>query len=113
MFEISINRGDSKGFKFCRKLNNEIITERAEKVYFTVKTNSKSENILLQKTIQDMIFDNEGYYHFKLEPSDTDDFFYGSFPCDIEIFNESENYKKTTLGTLTIEKEVTFVGNEV
>lgn len=83
---MKIKRGDTKRYKFPRKVDGKIVKERAEHVYFTVKEN-KSDNAkaVLQKTIDDMQFDEDGYYHITLLPDDTNDLQIKTYPYDIEV----------------------------
>ena len=112
---MKIIRGDTGFYKFQRKNENgEPILLKADKMYFTVKQNYNTSKILFQKTIDDITFDSEGYYHLTINPSDTDNLDYGNYVYDIEVIQEDDNYKKTiSKGAFIVEKEVTFVGNEV
>lgn len=109
-----IIRGDSKKFKFQRKNSDGVITEKAEKVYFTVKENDKNgnNNVLIQKTIDDMEYDENYFYHFTLDPADTDDLEFKRYYFDIEII--TGNYKKTPYkGILEVCSEITTKNDEV
>ncbi len=111
---LSMTRGDSEKIKFCRKNDlGEIILEKVDKVYFTVKKNSYISKFVFQKTLEDGItFDNEGYYHIEIKPNDTEDLEFRDYLFDIEIMI-GENYKKTiSKGTLRIEEEITHKENE-
>ena len=110
---IKIRRGDTKAFKFQRKSNGEPITEIAENIYFTVKRNSKLNDFIFQKTIDDMNFDENYFYHFTIYPEDTNGLQYGNYEYDIEVKIGDEYVKTIAIGTFIIDKEVTFVGNEV
>ena len=109
---MQIIRGDTAKFKF-RRLNadGEPILEMPIKIYFTVKRRFTDAEFILQKTIDDMQFDENGYFHFIVQPSDTDNLQYGDYVYDIEVI--TSNYKQTiSIGSFKITKEVTFVGNE-
>lgn len=111
---MKITRGDTYRFKFQRKDGSgEAILSKANKLYFTVKEDYESEDALIQKTIDDMDFDDEtGYYSFTLEPNDTDNLKYGDYVYDIEV--KQNDYTKTIIkGNFIIREEVTFAGNEV
>lgn len=110
---MKMRRGDTKFYKFQRKdKNGEVITEKAEKVYFTVKKNFIAKEVILQKTIEDMVFDEDYYYHFVIEPEDTDNKEYGKYKFDVQI--EHDGVKSTlALGDFEIQEEVTFADNEV
>ena len=108
-----ITRGDTKGLKFQRKRDGKPITQEAENIYFTVKDNNYTNDILFQKTIDDMDFDEDAYYHFTILPEDTNDLEYGDYKYDIEV-KISDIYVKTIAkGILTVQEETTFVDNEV
>lgn len=112
---IEIIRGDTKKLKFQRKsTTNEIITEKPDKMFFTVKTGYYSKDYLFKKRLDTDIIYNEqdNYYYFTIKPSDTDELDYDDYVFDIEIIKN--DVKKTIAkGTLTIEEEVTFAENEV
>lgn len=84
---MKIKRGDTKRYKFARKIDGEIVKERADHIYFTVKENrSDNANVVLQKTINDMTFDDEtGYYHMTILPDDTNNLQIKTYPYDIEV----------------------------
>lgn len=111
-----ITRGDTKSFKFQRrkKGTGEVITQKADKAFFTVKTSVYSKNYLFQKRLDNGISYNEqdNYYRFTIEPSDTDELDFDDYVFDIEVI--ANNRKKTiSKGTLTVTTEVTDAGNEV
>lgn len=111
---MEIIRGDTYVFKFKRKdADGEVILNKARHLYFTVKKNYNSDEVIIQKTIDDMTFDDEtGYYTFRIEPSDTDGLKYGDYVYDIEV--KQNDYTKTIIkGSFIIKSEVTFVGDEV
>ena len=110
---MEITRGDSGNYKFQRKdENGNVITTIADKIYFTVKPNFKVFNATFQKTIDDMTFDNDGTYHFTIDPEDTEKLEYGDYVYDLEVKNG--DYKKTiSKGIFKITEESTFVNNEV
>lgn len=110
---ITMHRGDTKQLKFVRMSGGEPITSQADQIYFTVKraVNPLPKEPVLQKTIDDMVFDEEYYYHLTIEPEDTDELEFGDYDFDIQI--TADGVKHTTCGTLQITKEVTFAENEV
>jgi hypothetical protein len=112
MNDLQMIRGDTARFKFQRLDNNgDPILSQADKIYFTVKTKFTKPNFVLQKTKADMTFDEEGYYHFTLAPSDTDKLGFHEYDFDIQVTDEG---LKTTIafGTLRITPEVTWAQNE-
>lgn len=110
---MKIVRGDTAQFKFQRlDSNNEPILIEADAIYFTVKKNYFTEDYVIQKKLSDMTFDEQGYYHFKIEPEDTNDLLYKDYVYDIEVI--VGDYKQTiSKGVLTITEEVTYNSNEV
>ena len=109
---MQLTRGDTKALKFQRKSEGQVIKTVADNIYFTVKKNNSTNDVIFQKTINDMTFDDEGFYHFTINPIDTNNLSYGEYVYDIEV--KIDNYVKTIAqGTLSITKEVTFASNEV
>lgn len=110
---MRIIRGDSKTFTFQRKnKNGEVIVEKPDKMYLTIKQNEYEKQALIQKTFDDGIrFENSTYY-VDFMPEDTDDLSFGDYVYDIEIING--DVKKTIKkDTFIIESEVTHKENEV
>ena len=112
---MRLTRGDTKYFKFARKdAEGNIITERAEKLYFTVKPDFDEDEVVIQKTIDDMTFDEDGWYHFVLEPDDTNYLEFSAYVYDIEVYIPSRDYVQTIAkGYFILDKEVTHKRNEV
>lgn len=111
---MKIIRGDTILLSFIRlNSDGQPITSIADAVYFTVKRNYTTEDVILQKRLSDMTFDDEtGKYAFAINPEDTDSLNYGKYVYDVEVIVGS--YKKTIArGELEITEEVTHVGNEV
>lgn len=105
-------RGDTYKFKFQRKnLEGNPILIRAEKVWFTVKKNYKTQNKAIQKTLQDKTikFDDEGWYHVTIDSKDTQKLKYQKYVFDIQIENGGV-VKTLHKGILELDKEVTFEG---
>lgn len=112
---IELIRNDSMTLSFKRiDAQGEVITEEADKIFFTVKQNNITETVVFQKTKQDMEFDTEtGTYRFTILPEDTVNLPYGTYKYDLEVVNEP-NYKRTiSIGDFNILDEVTFASNEV
>lgn len=115
---IKITRGDTGKFSFVRKdKNGNVILSQPQAIYFSVKTNGYAKQPLIQKTLEDMEFDSEtGKYIFYINPEDTNELSYGKYEYDIEVKDtiDSISYTKTiSLGCFEINKEITFVSNEV
>lgn len=110
---IEIIRGDTLPLCFTRKdKDGETITTLPDKVYFSVKKNYKTEDTIIQKTLDDITIDADSVYHFVIEPSDTDALKYDDYVYDIEVITGT--YKQTIVrGIFRITEEVTFADNEV
>lgn len=109
---LSQIRGDTKRYKFQRiNSDGSVITTPPDKIYFTVKKNYDSKEVLIQKTLEDITIDEQNVYHFTIEPADTDSLRYGNYVFDIEVITDDV---KTTIakGGFGIEQEVTFVADE-
>lgn len=109
---IQMIRGDTVKYKFQRVGGDgQVITTLPDSLYFTVKESANKLNYVFQKNLDDMTFDSDSYYHFTIEPEDTNNLQYGNYAYDIEIIVDGV---KTTVafGTFTILPEVTWVQNE-
>jgi hypothetical protein len=106
-------RGDTGKFKFQR-LDSEgsPITTQADELYFTVKVNSRNKQFVFQKTLEDMTFDEDGTYHFTIEPTDTDDLNFGTYVYDIEV-KQAGVVSTIAMGDFILLDEVTYAENEV
>ena len=112
---IKLIRGDTKKIKFQRKTKNKVvITEKPDKMYFTVKKSYYHKDVLFQKKLDEDIIYNEqdNYYYLTIESNDTDELDYDKYVFDIEIINNNEK-KIIAIGELMLDKEVTFAKNEV
>lgn len=112
---MEIIRGDYTRKKFQRQTkSNEVITEKPDKVYFTVKTSEYKKSVLFQKTFENGItFDEEtGWYTIEILPEDTNDLNFDTYIYDIEIIKDSKP-KTIKIDKFIVTKEVTFAENEV
>lgn len=108
---MELTRGDTGKYKFRRyNADGNVIGNIADQIYFTIKKDSYTQEYVLQKTLEDMIFDEDHYYHFTIYPADTDNLDYGTYRYDIEVVQDGN--KTTTVGEFIIKEEVTFVSNE-
>jgi hypothetical protein len=109
---IELIRGDSLSLKFQRKdPEGQPITTEADEVFFTVKKNTTTEEYILQKTIEDMTFE-DGTYHITILPEDTEELDYGSYVYDLEVCVGTDYKKTIAIGEFKIKEEVTFASNE-
>lgn len=112
--EITMPRGDLRNVKFnITDSSGEIVTTIFDEIYITFKENYIDEKVIFQKKLSDgtITKDEESYYHFKIEPEDTNKLKYKEYVFDIELIIEN-SVKQTTLGKLMITDEVTFATNE-
>lgn len=108
---MEFTRGDTYKFKFQRlDSENQPIMTKAEKMWFTVKSDYYTKNIKIQKTLDNGIeFTEDGFYHITIQHEDTKDLTYGTYVCDIQV--ENSNVVQTIFkDTITLTNEVTFDG---
>lgn len=116
--DYEFKRGDTTNLKKFRitDKNGEVITlGTTEQLYFTVKKNANSSDVLLQKKIDDGItLGEDGYYHITIESVDTSNLDYGNYQYDIELksTNPKEIVKTIIDGTITLTDEITWRGDE-
>lgn len=111
--DIEFIRGDTQFIQFQLKdgAGNPIQLTEDEKMYFTIKQNQNSKEILIQKKYPSDITFSDGYYKFELSSKDTSKLAYGTYQYDIEL-KINEFVKTLTLGTITLTDEITFQGDE-
>lgn len=113
---IEIIRGDTKSFKFQRRTTNgEVIIEKPDKMFFTIKTGYYSKGYLFQKRLDtDITYKEEdNYYYFTINPKDTNELDYDdNYVFDIEII-KGDTVKTIAKGKFAVKEEVTFAENEV
>lgn len=111
-------RGDTYVLRKIRvtdKNENIIQLTDTEQLYFTVKTDSNSNKVLIQKRINTGIeLGEDGYYHITIEPTDTNKLEYGTYVYDISLKSTRAKTIVKTLanGTITLTDEVTWEGDE-
>ena len=98
---IKLTRGDSAAFDLSVKQGTETYDYSNDLVQFTVKRNTITEDVVLQKTF------TSG--SISLLPSDTKDLHYGDLVYDVQIITSS-NDVYTVIGPCTFEltDEVNF-----
>ena len=118
VIDYNFKRGDThnlRKFKITDKQGKEITLTNADKLYFTMKTSTDVSEYVLQKRIGSGIeIQEDGYYHITMESKDTKNLEYGDYFYDIELklINPKEIVKTVIEGTITLEDEVTWGGNE-
>jgi hypothetical protein len=114
MLKISIPRGDIRNFKIAIKDPSGDLTGLTfDDIYFTVKRGYLNQEFKFQKRLSDgtITKNEEGYYLFSILPNDTNNLPFGDYDFDIEIVKD-DAIKQTTVGVLTLTKEVTYQSNE-
>ena len=108
---IEMPRGDIRHIKFKVYSDGKEFTDLDE-IFFTVKSNAKTEKIIFQKKLstEEITLEEDGFYHFTILDTDTNDLGYGCYKFDIEILGDE--IKQTKIGTLELTEEVTFASNE-
>lgn len=108
---LSQIRGDTIKYKFQRINDEGVITTRPDELFFTVKEVTTREQVVFQKRLEDMTLDEDGTYHFVVEPADTNGLQYGDYVFDIEVIDSGVK-STVAFGVYTILPEVTWVENE-
>ena len=114
---MELTRGDTLKLKFKRQDKNtgEIIKQKADKVYFTVKENYNLTNYVFQKSLSAGTItysEEDNCYYFIINPEDTNELNYMDYVYDIEVIQNGE-VRTVTKGILKITEEVTYAENEV
>lgn len=116
--DYEFKRGDTyelKKFRILDKDKNVIVLTQTDQLYFTLKKDANSSNVLLQKKIGSGItLEDDGYYHITLESYETGELNYGDYQYDIELKAiEPKEYVRTIIeGTITLTEEITWKGDE-
>lgn len=111
--DIEFTRGDTQFLRFQLKdgEGNIIGLTESDNLYFTVKQNQNSQEILIQKKYPESINYAEGYFNFTLNSEDTSNLPYGTYQYDIEL--KSGEYVKTLgFGSITLTEEITHRRDE-
>lgn len=111
---IGINRGTSINLKARRlDMDNQPILVEAEEIYFIVKKRWTDKTALITKDSSNMTFDDDGYYHFTITPTDTENLDYGQYVWDFTAVDANETYRaKPAHGYLTIGNSAGWIINE-
>ena len=110
---LSLNRGTLLGLRAQRKdYEGNVILEEASSILFVVKKRWDDQNPVIKKTEADMTFDEEGYYHFKIYPEDTENLNYGKYVWDFTA-NEPGDYRaKPAHGYLIVGNSAGWIINQ-
>lgn len=114
---IELIRGDTSDvYKFQRTNAEGVITTKAKKMWITFKRTPDCKEALFQKSLDNGISfsEEDSFYRFKIEASETCDLACGSYGFDIAIINEAGE-RKTLLnnGSLKLVTNYTHKENEV
>lgn len=111
---IGINRGTSLRLKAQRlDYNGEVITTKAEEIYFIIKKRWTDETALITKDLSDMLFDEDAYYHFTITPSDTENLPYGEYVWDFTAIEDNDTYRqKPAHGIFIVGNSAGWIINE-
>lgn len=112
--QLSLNRGTTRYYR-ARRINysGNPILAKASGVYFVIKKSWRDETPLIKKTIDDMTFDEEGYYHFEINPKDTENIPYGEYVWDFTATNDNDTYRaKPAHGIFIIGNSAGWITNE-
>ena len=111
---LGINRGTTLKLKAQRKdLDGQPILTIAEEIYFVVKKRWTDKEPLIIKDLNDMTFDEDGYYHFTIDPTDTENIPYGQYVWDFTPVNDDNAYRfKPAHGYFIIGNSAGWIVNE-
>lgn len=113
---LLFTKGDTFEFCFQRKnKNKEVITTKPDKMYFSVKEDINSKDVLFQKRLSDstISYNEETYYYnITIDPSDTDNLNLGDYYYDIEIIDNNK-VKTIKKGIISLTYQITDKDNEV
>lgn len=106
--DISMIRGDTESLRVSVKeqYGDKIFLSSGDTIYFTVKKNSKEEEVLIQKVVE--VFDN-GEAVISIDPEDTKQLEFRTYYYDIQL-NRTNGDVKTVISAskFKIESEITY-----
>lgn len=111
---MQIVRGDDKTFLIKRyDADGKLITDKAEELAITCKSNAYTKDIIFQKELSagDIEF-KDGVYSFEIKGADTEKLSYSAYYLDVVVY---ENNKKRTvhLDELDVTKHYNFNEGEM
>ena len=113
-FDLEFPRGDTCPLTLTLKdaEGNVLIPTVGDEIYFTVKKNYNSRDVVFQKkyTTGDLEVE-DGLVKFVLKHNDTASLNYGTYVFDIQ-FKSGDFVKTLVLGTITLTNEATWINNE-
>ena len=109
---MEFTRGDTQPLKFQRiDAEGHVITDVPDEMFFTVKTDYKTKDVVFQKTLEDMTLGEDNHWHFVITPADTQTLPVGSYVYDIEVTTDG-NVFTISKGSLKLLPEATWVDNK-
>ena len=111
---MDLVRGDTLKVKFPIVYHDGENVDKKDiaTLFMTFKKSAYSHEILIQKELEQVSVDDNGYYTVEIKPEDTETLNYGEYIFDIEV-TLTNGYRKTKVGTLTLKEETTFHGGDV
>lgn len=111
---LSLNRGTTFKLRGRRiDANGNPILTTPEELYFIVKKRWTDKTALITKTLEDMEFDEEGYYHFTILPEETENLDYGKYVWDFTPVDDNNIYRqKPAHGYLIVGNSSGWIVNE-
>lgn len=111
---LSLNRGTTFKLRGRRiDANGDPILTTPEEIYFIVKKRWTDKTALITKTLQDMEFDENGYYHFTILPEETENLDYGKYVWDFTPVDDNNIYRqKPAHGYLVVGNSSGWIVNE-
>jgi len=111
---LSLNRGTTLKLKGQRlDEDGEPIMQPAQKAYFVVKKKWTDKTPAINKSLEDMTFDEDGFYHITITPEDTENLDYGKYVWDFTAVENSDEYRvKPARGYLLIGNSSGWIVNE-
>ena len=107
---MEFTKGNTFRFRFPRRdAFGNIIEQKADNIWFTVKDSYNTDKILIQKTLSsgNIIFGVDKYYHVVIDPKDTNDLDYCVYVYDITVENAGDIYTIKKNAILELTKRVT------
>lgn len=111
---IGINRGTTLNLKAQRiNYDGDPILTVAQEIYFVVKKRWTDQEALIIKDLNDMTFTEDGYYHFTINPTDTENLAYGQYVWDFTPVENNNAYRaKPAHGYFIIGNSAGWIINE-
>ena len=108
---MELTRGDSGQYNFQRiNADGEVIMSTPTTLDFTVKRSYSDRAPVFQKKIGDMEMDDQGFWHFTINPEDTETLEIATYVYDIEV-SDGGYVQTISKGSLKLLPEATWVSN--